>query len=234
MKKNLVNSIKGILFIGIAIFLGLKFESSLFNLIGKLPLIGWVKGSILLRLIISLSFARGLQLIVKMLTHKIKPALVLLVGVFLGFGVSFLTPIYSTDYGNLGQTDFALDLNLLNTETNNFLNQNNKPALVAFFTSTCPHCKAASEKLGLMQKNGNIPQVFAIFPGTKEDTERFIQNHNAQTFYNVILQNDDAFLELSGGSFPSIFLLDEKGNTIKHWYGDEMNYNALDYISTFE
>ena len=122
----------------------------------------------------------------------------------------------------------------LKKETDNQFNLNGNNAIIAFFTTDCPHCQDASKKLGSAHAKGKTPQVFALFPGNLKDTERFNQENNGQNFITFMIDNDAFFGETAGGSFPSIFLVDKDGNTIMHWFGDTMNYTALDLIENYK
>ena len=220
------------MFAGIAIYIAISFNSSLANLVQRSG-ISWVTSSIILRAIISLSFARGFQLFIKSIQPKFNSLLIFAIGILIGFLISFgAQPIYNTDYGNYGITEMIIDIPELKIQTNNQFDLNSKPAIIAFFTSTCSHCKDASKKLGFIHTIGNSPQIISIFPGSKEDTENFISENNGNSFIYHLINNDKFFIETAGGSFPSVFLVDKEGNTIQHWFGDELNYSALDLIKT--
>ena len=111
MNTKTINLIKGILFIGISVYLAFIFNDALANFVSKIQFIGWVKGSIILRIVISLAFARGLQLILKAFEVKIKSILILFIGTLIGFTICFIAqPIYNTDYGNFGTTDLSIQI----------------------------------------------------------------------------------------------------------------------------
>ncbi len=232
MTTSKLNIIKGILFIGLSIFLAFNFGNSLNNLVARLPL-GWVASSIILRLFICLAFARGLVLILKEIKPTFKAIYGYLIGIVLGFGVSFITPIYNTDYTELNVTPLTLDFETLQLQTNHSIELNNKPAVIVFFSTSCPHCYATSKLLGTMANAQKGPQIIALFPGTKEDTERFLKNNKGQNFKSIIIQDKSYFSDVTQGSVPSIFLIDKEGHTVKHWSG-ELSYSALDYILNYK
>jgi len=228
METKHINSIKGILFIGLSIYLSFTFNNALSNLVSKSPM-GWVSSSIILRLIISLSFARGLQLFVQNFVSIIKPIFIFLIGILLGFGVSFITPIYTTDYSEMNATDLQLDFDKLSLKTNNSILLNDKPIVIAFFSTNCPHCKTTSKLLGTSVNAGKSPKVYALFTGAKNDAENFIIENKGKNFKTILINDDAFFVKASGGAFPSIFLLNAKGKTLRHWSG-ELSYPALDFI----
>ena len=113
-------------------------------------------------------------------------------------------------------------------------NSNKGHAVYAFFTTTCPHCMAASDRLGTNISGGQTIPVYSIFPGNEGNSTKFLSDFNGESFVSCDLNNDALFLKLSGGMFPSIFVVDKDGKTVYHWTGDEMNYSALDYLLNLE
>jgi thiol-disulfide isomerase/thioredoxin len=231
MTKKKIIIAKAILFIIISVYLAFIFDKALSNMIIKLPF-GWVLSSILLRIFITFAFARGFQLIITSFKNKFNSFLGFLIGVPLGFIVSFITPIYNTDYSDLSSTNTLLNVEEFNLHTNNSITSDGKPKVVAFFTTSCPHCKIASQKIGSMTMANKSPMVYAVFPGTKKDTEVFIKQNKGQYFKSILLKDQNYFIKASEGAFPSVFLIDGNGKTIKHWVG-ELSYPALDYILKF-
>ena len=114
MNTKRINLVKGFLFIGISVYLSYIFNDALVNFVSKIPFTGWVKGSIILRIVISLAFARGLQLILKAFEIKIKSILILFIGTLIGFTINFIAqPIYNTDYGDFGSEKLKIDISEL-------------------------------------------------------------------------------------------------------------------------
>lgn len=229
MKKS-SSLITGFIFIFIGTYISLKFEENLEKIIYLINS-GWVFSSITLRVLICLSFARGVQLIVKNFKPNWNVILIFSIGFIMGFGVSFISPIYETDYGDLSKSDMNVDVKNLSNLTKNEFQFPYQASIITFFTSDCPHCKAASKKLGFVQSIGNTPPIFSFFPGNKEDTERFLNENNGKNFLYYLVENTEEFVNITQGTFPTIFLLDADGNTIKCWVGDQVNYTALDFIS---
>jgi len=235
MKTTTLNSIKGILFIGISIYLAFTFNDALTNFVTKIPFIGWVKGSIILRIVISFSFARGLQLLFKSFSIRIKSIFVVSIGALLGFTICFIAqPIYNTDYGTFGTTELSIQLDDLKNETTTEFSLNKKPALVVFFSTNCGSCKEMSIKIGELQSMGNAPQIITLFPGTEADALAFMNENGGQNFDYYMIDNDEFFMKTADYSFPSIFLVNGKGETIQHWNGALMNYSAFDLIESYK
>lgn len=231
MKNNSITLIKAILFIGISLYLSYTFNESLANLVSKTP-IGWVKGSILLRLVISLSFARGAQLLLNSFKLKFNSILTLFVGTLIGFGISFgLQPIYNTDYGNWRTENMTLDITQFQENCTTHTLQN-EAELYLFLSTNCPHCKNVSKKMGYLQKQGKAPTVNAIFTGTSEDAKAFLMDNDGQNFNLHFIENDSIFGSFSKGRYPSIYLLDKNQNTARHWFGGALNYSGLDLIES--
>ena len=232
MNIKQLNSLKSVIFIGIAIFLAFNFDNSLSNLVTKSD-ISWVIGSIVLRLIITLSFARGFQLGLKVLKPNLKFILTFLVGTLLGFTISFvLRPIYDIDYGHFDESNKALDIQQFKLVSHSSLDLNNKPAIIAFFHTDCNGCKEMSNDLGKYQALGHIPQVFACFAGTEEDAQTFMDQHNGQNYQPIMIDNDDYFLETADYAFPAVFFINGKGETVTLWHSSGLSYYALDIIKS--
>lgn len=231
MKNNSITLIKAILFIGISLYLSYTFNESLANLVAKTP-IGWVKGSILLRVLISLSFARGTQLLLNSFKLKFNSILTLFIGTLIGFGISFgLQPIYDTDYGNWKTENMNLDMNQFQEHCPTHTSTN-ETGLYLFLSTNCPHCKNVSKKMGYLQKQGKAPSVNAIFTGTSEDAKAFLAENDGQNFNLHFIENDSIFGSFSGGRYPSIYLIDKDQNTTGHWFGGALNYSGLDLIES--
>lgn len=234
MNKKVIFVVKAILFIAVAVYISFTFQKSLGNLVVKSG-ISWFWGSIVLRIVTCIAFARGVQLIIKSTNFKLNTVLIILIGLVLGFGISFVgEPIYNTDYGTYGNTEKKIDINTLQVITEDSFNLNGKSTVISFFTSDCPHCKALSNKLGFLNKNGLSPQIIAIFPGNKEDTDRFLKENNGDSFIHHRISDHDFIMESTGGSFPSVFLVDKNGETVSQWSGDELNYSALDLFKSYK
>ena len=225
----------GIISLVIALVTPFYFESILFFSVANIGL-GWVITTILIRLIVILFLTIVLVQIFSFFVRlkKIKTWIVFLIAIAPGFGISFISPIYETDYG-LRNDDFPLNNQaVLSDSTGVDIVPKNGYAVCAFFTTTCPHCMAASQKLGINIEGGQKTPVYTFFPGTLEDTENFLKVNNGSKFQYFLIDNADLFLNTSGGVFPSIFVINSKGETEYHWNGDEMNYSALDYLKSLE
>lgn len=194
--------------------------------------LGWVFGSILIRIIVIVLVTIALFNLKKAFSNlsKVKSWIIIAVSLPVGFGISFIQPIYNVDYGILGDEMQLENISALTAETGVTLANDSEHTLVAFFTSSCPHCMAASEKLGLNITAGQKVPVYSFFPSTKEDAENFLKHHNGEKFTYGLVTNDSLFLALSGATFPSIFLIDKNGKTLNHWVGDELNYSGLDLL----
>ena len=235
MSTKTINIIKGAVFLIISLYLAFTFNDSLTNFVSKVPLVGWVNGSLILRVVISLAFARGIQLIYKSITKNKKPFLVFSIGTLIGFTIVFIAqPIYSIDYGNFGTTDRSINFDELKKEVDKEVDLKSKEALIILFSTNCGTCVEMSNKLGKLQAMGNTPQIIALFPGEEVDAIDFMNKNKGTGFNYYMIDNDIFFQETADYSFPSIFLVDGKGKTIKHWDGSLMNYSAFDLINSYK
>ena len=235
MSTKKINSIKGIVFLIISLYLAFTFNEALINFVSKVTLVGWVTGSIILRIVISLAFARGIQLIYKGVTANEKPMLVFSIATLVGFTIVFIAqPIYTIDYGNFGTTDLSINLEELEEEVNTEFDLKSKEALIVFFSTNCGTCMEVSNKLGTLQAMGNTPQIIALFPGDEADAIHFMNTNKGTGFSYFMIENNTYFTEAADYAFPSLFLIDKSGSTIQHWEGSLMNYTAFDLINTYK
>ena len=229
--KRILSLAIGFIFIGISIYLAIHLIDVSKNLIERAG-IGWVSATIVSRAIVCLSFARGLQLLGQAFAIRLKGFIIFIIGFVLGFALSFLSPIYESDYGDFSTTEQLLDHEGLIELTGGKYSIKNQPYIVAFFTTSCSHCKAASKNIGYLSQLGKMPPVIAIFPGNEKDTRQFLAENNGQLFEHYLIKDEKYFIDNSGAAFPSIFLINEKGETMKHWFGELLNYTALDYLES--
>ena len=229
------NILLAILLLAVAVVLPIYFYDVLVFLVTKLGS-GWVFGTIYIRILVivltAIAFYSIFQAIPK--TRKLKFIWVFLIAMGPGFGISFIAPIYESDYGTYTtdrNPDNFLELDEL-AGTN--LGSSSSKKIVAFFTTSCPHCMVASTNLGYNIAAGQQVEVNAVFPGTKEDADKFIANNNGQAFNYYTIDNDDVFVGIAGNFFPSIFLLSEDNTVIRHWSGDGVNFTCLDYLLDLE
>ncbi|MCB9222809.1 MAG: hypothetical protein H6582_01425 [Crocinitomicaceae bacterium] len=197
---------------------------------------GWVFGSIYIRLIVIILFTIFLYLLFSKFerTKKIKFIYVLLISLAPGFGISFISPIYDVDYGMIDDSFKIEQIEELSSATGGEYQFKGNRAILAFFTTTCPHCKAVSHKLGVNKDAGQALEVNAFFPGTREDTDVFLDKYNGSTFNSYLIGTDEEFTKMAGYTFPSVFVIDRDGSILKHWTGDMINYTALDYLAELE
>lgn len=192
---------------------------------------GWVFASIYIRLLTIIFFAIGLYLIFQAIpkTKKLKFIWVFLIAAGPGFGISFIEPVYNVDYG-LFTDDMAIE-NIEDLEAASDYEFNGEYNLLMFGTTNCPHCKASVRKLVLNTEAGQTMRVSTFFGGTEADALSYLSDNGAEAFDHHMIKPDTAFLNFSGYTFPSIFLIQPDGSTMHHWTGDMLNFSALDLIA---
>lgn len=199
--------------------------------------LGWVDTTILIRVLVILFFILFLKFIFAAFskTKRVKNWIIASIGIVIGFFLCFaIVPIYTVDYG-IFDDQIKLDkLDELNTATGGTFMNEKRPTLVAFVTTSCPFCKIACQKLGANVERGQSIKVDFIFPGTREDADLFLEENNGTSFNSHLIDDEQIFINYSGSSFPSIFVLDAERNTSYHWVGDQMNFSALDYLLSLE
>lgn len=78
--------------------------------------------------------------------------------------------------------------------------------ILAFMSSTCPHCKQAGMKLALEEKKENQKyKIYPVFGFGKKKIKYFMDATEIQSEPIMILKND--FLKLTKGRFPQIYFL---------------------------
>lgn len=193
---------------------------------------GWVFSTIYLRLMVIVFLAVGLNFIFSSFekTKKIKFWITFLIALLPGFGISFIEPIYEGDYGYVQSENLPeLKLEELNTATNGAFKKSENMQIVCFFTSTCPHCKALSRKLGMNIQGGQQIPVNAFFPGDEESRKSFIAENNGAEFNSYAIEGE-LFIANAGNTFPATYLIDKDGKTLNYWSGDHINFSTLDYF----
>ena len=195
---------------------------------------GWVFGSIYIRLLVIIFVAIAVHLIFSLLkkTKRIRFLWVFLLAIIPGFGISFIYPIYNTDYGLFHDEMKLSNINELEKATDGQYEFNGKQQILLFVTTSCPHCKSVSKKLGTNLKAGQDLPVHAFFPIDNDESKKFLIQNNAEEFHSYSISENDSFVKFAGHTFPSLYLIDNKGNTKLHFTGDVINYTALDHFLT--
>lgn len=222
--------------LGLALAIPFYFNDILTILVEN-TFFGWVMTTILIRLIVIVLFIVALKSFFSAFqkTKKLKTWIIVLIGLIPGFFISFaIAPIYNTDYGLFNDGVKLENLERIEVATGGTFVNESRPTLIAFVTTTCPFCKLACRKLGQNLQKGQTVKVDFIFPGTKEDADRFLEENNGTEFNGHLIQDDATFMGYAGYSFPSIFIVNAQGETDYHWIGDQMNYSALDYLLSLE
>lgn len=225
-----------ILFFSLGIIVPIYFDRFLL-IISSNTGIGWVLTTIIIRLIVVISFIFAFKYLFSIfeLTKRIKIWMTVITGTIIGFLIGFaISPIYETDYGLANDGVKLKNIENLSTACGGTFSFEPTTSLIAFFTTNCPFCKSACQKLGHNSTVGQTLKVDLFFPGNRSDTDRFLENNSGTQFNSHLISDDSLFMEYAGYNFPSIFVINGKGETIYHWKGDEMNYSALDYLLELE
>ena len=92
--------------------------------------------------------------------------------------------------------------------------------LLAFFSSSCQHCKNAAQKLAIEERKFEFPKVKVFIKGTPEEVASFFKESNAS--FPFIITNEADIIKLTKGSFPTFYLV-KNGKVHKKWVGDFSN-----------
>jgi hypothetical protein len=80
--------------------------------------------------------------------------------------------------------------------------------LIAFVTLTCPYCKRAAYKLHVLKKKYPLAPITILTSGNAEDWELFYKRTKIVNIPHALL-NHPIFAELTEGSVPRIYLVDD-------------------------
>jgi hypothetical protein len=223
-----------ILFISLSVFIPFKFYYILFTLVIDLNA-GWVFGTFFIRALVIICLTIGVYSLFSLLkrTQKIKFFYTFLICLLPGFGISFLHPIYNTDYG-IFSDEISLDHESFKTETGELLAEEKSAHLIAFFTPDCGHCQTAAYLIGVNHLAGQEINTYAIFNSDYENITRFLTDNEGDRFIAHNIGDIETFISYSEFEFPSIYLINANGETKYHWSGDMFNYSALDHILNLE
>jgi len=223
-----------ILLLIVAFTIPFYFNETLYFVVKKFG-VGWVLTSIIIRIVVIVFFALSLKLFLTFSKRLIKLKLwfVLMIALLTGFAISFIEPIYAIDYGLMNDGQKLQNALKLEQFMNEPFIQSNSYSLVGFFTTHCDFCETSIEKIGANIEAGQKIKVHGFFSESDINLTEFLTAHNGGQIKSITLE-ETTFLHFAGYAFPSIFLINQKGETLYHWTGDEMNFSALDYLKALE
>jgi hypothetical protein len=105
---------------------------------------------------------------------------------------------------------------------------NQKSTVIALFSTNCPFCFEAAEKIGVTQGFKNFKNVITIFPSKEEDANLFIEN----SFYETtkILCTKEDFIKLTDGRYPKFFIIDEN-KKVSRYGASSFQHRTIDLLS---
>ncbi len=77
--------------------------------------------------------------------------------------------------------------------------------IIAFLSSTCPHCQMAAYKMHLMKLNDTTLPLFFVIGGTRDLTHFWEKTQAKNIPYTRLAQ--DPFIKLAGTSWPAIYFV---------------------------
>lgn len=237
MSESLKHSLLGItLFLfwtGMTIIIPFFFEDALIILTTGFGL-GWVFGTILLRLASMVFFGLALHSIFKIIkrTSNIRLWLSLAIAAIPGFFISFAVyPIYDIDYGMLNDNLEIPPVSELNRLTQGEYEHEGAHQVIAFLDVGCNHCEVACRKLAAAQLKNPELDIHIFFSEEKKYVDHFLERNNGLELTHHYLASQHQFINFAGFEFPSIFVVGPDETTLYHWVGSHMNYTALDYLN---
>jgi len=108
-------------------------------------------------------------------------------------------------------------------------NLNEGKQLIAFVTLTCPYCKRAAYKLHVLKKKYPLAPITIITSGDTADWDLFARRTKVENVPHALM-NHRVFAELSEGSVPKIYLIDEGTaiEKVQYWAIDQSFLEKLD------
>jgi hypothetical protein len=101
-------------------------------------------------------------------------------------------------------------------------NLNEGKQLIAFVTLNCPYCKRAAYRLHVLKKKYPLAPITIITSGDTADWDLFMRRSKIENVPHALM-NHRVFAELSEGSVPKLFLIDEGTaiQKVQYWAIDE-------------
>lgn len=151
-------------------------------------------------------------------------AIIALASISLPFVLNPVQLDYSEAYLNKPEENFKLELDSL--YSNAYMHTPPKTLstgkhIVAFMSLTCPHCKIAAKKIGIIHKRNPTISFYFVLNGDEKNLKPFFEDSNTGTIPYCMLRGRP-FMYLAGMSFPSIYMLN---NGIVEHEIDYLNMN---------
>jgi thiol-disulfide isomerase/thioredoxin len=206
------------------------YSDALLYTVNAFPFLTWVVADVLLRLFIVIIFSASLFYLLSLLLKRFNKFLLLAMAFVLGFLISLINPVYVDDYGIAQRTNLPLDVDIVNHYFQDST-LNSGYVVVAFFSTSCVHCKHTSKQFAINTEKKGQPKTIVCFPSSKTDAATFLEKTNANFDYRLVTL--EHFIGNAGRAFPSVFLLKDR-KVLHQWVGSEINYSVLDYLSNLE
>lgn len=137
-----------------------------------------------------------------------------------------LNPVFPEDFSDQS-IPIEPKVSLAQLELNSDLTKEER-ILIAFFSTSCPHCIKAAKKISIAQKKSDtFPAVQVYFLGSEEGVAYFFEESN--TNFNYSIHNPEDIIPLSGPSLPA-FILFENGLGTMRYSGRTLNFFALNQL----
>jgi hypothetical protein len=91
----------------------------------------------------------------------------------------------------------------------------------AFLSLTCPHCKIAAKKIGLINKRNSKIHFYMIMNGKTADLQPFLKNSKTENIDHALLSGK-SFIYMAGIQVPILFLVNN--GVVEHF----LSYQELD------
>jgi hypothetical protein len=135
-----------------------------------------------------------------------KQTLYLIAGLILSLALPYvISPPAWGDFPSQEKTEGSLYLEELDSPAPFDLGKGK--SVVAFMSLTCPHCRVAAYKLGVMKKKNPALPLYFFLNGEKKNEAAFFAETHTSGIPHSYMSIREGFLRNTNGSVPSIFLV---------------------------
>ncbi|RMG83556.1 MAG: hypothetical protein D6707_00840 [Bacteroidetes bacterium] len=107
-----------------------------------------------------------------------------------------------------------------------------KPYLIGFVSTGCPHCKSALQALDKLVETIQLPPVNLVVYGDSAAYDSLQQKLQISHRFDYITDTSDEFFSITGGSVPKFYLI--QNDTVYFMWKGEINFDDIDSYRTWK
>lgn len=156
----------------------------------------------------------------------------IIASILASIGLSLIRVVYIEDWSMTPTNEKKIEINQIKDLAGDAVSKelDGNKILVAFLSTTCPHCYESATKMAISKKKNILPPTVLFFPeiqNAQEKVTTFLEDTKLTGVPYVILP-PRKFVETGGTRMPSIFLLENNEST--QWIGSQFNNFVLSHI----